>query len=137
MIGRAANSSLDRSISRLLVCFAYIFPSSEFNHLPVLFHLQLVSALVPVPLEFLPDTSSEIQAVGGSHPTPFVVELLQRFAPQKLSAVVNGDTQVHVCNKNDREQNSHNDQLTVALIAQLVEHCTGIAVVMGSNRVQA
>ena len=120
----------------MLVCFAYIFPSSEFNHLPVLFHLQLVAALVPVPLGFLPNTSSGIQAVGGSHPTPFVVELLPRFAPQKLSAVVNGGTRVHVCNKNDREQNSHNDQLPVFLTAQLVEH-SGIAVVMGSNPVQA
>ena len=27
--------------------------------------------------------------------------------------------------------NSHNDQLPVGLIAQLVEHCTGIAEVMG------
>ena len=33
--------------------------------------------------------------------------------------------------------NSHNDQLPVGLIAQLVEHCTGIAEVMGSNPVQA
>ena len=30
-----------------------------------------------------------------------------------------------------------NDQLPVVLIAQLVEHCTGIAEVMGSNPVQA
>ena len=29
------------------------------------------------------------------------------------------------------------DQLPVGLIAQLVEHCTGIAEVMGSNPVQA
>ena len=33
--------------------------------------------------------------------------------------------------------NSQNDQLPVGLIAQLVEHCTGIAEVMGSNPVQA
>ena len=33
--------------------------------------------------------------------------------------------------------NSHNDQLPVGLIAQLLEHCTGIAEVMGSNPVQA
>ena len=33
--------------------------------------------------------------------------------------------------------NSHNDQLPVGSIAQLVEHCTGIAEVMGSNPVQA
>ena len=33
--------------------------------------------------------------------------------------------------------NLHNDQLPVGLIAQLVEHCTGIAEVMGSNSVQA
>ena len=33
--------------------------------------------------------------------------------------------------------NSHNDQLPVGLIAQLVEHSTGIAEVMGSNPVQA
>ena len=33
--------------------------------------------------------------------------------------------------------NSQYDQLPVALIAQLVEHCTGIAEVMGSNPVQA
>ena len=32
--------------------------------------------------------------------------------------------------------NSQYDQLPVGLIAQLVEHCTGIAEVMGSNRVQ-
>ena len=30
-----------------------------------------------------------------------------------------------------------NDQLPVGLIAQLVEHCTGVAEVMGSNPVQA
>ena len=29
--------------------------------------------------------------------------------------------------------NSQNDQLPVGLIAQLVEHCTGIAEIMGSN----
>ena len=33
--------------------------------------------------------------------------------------------------------NSHNDQLPVGLIAQLVEHCTGIVEVMDSNPVQA
>ena len=33
--------------------------------------------------------------------------------------------------------NSQNDQLAVGLIAPLVEHCTGIAEVMGSNPVQA
>ena len=33
--------------------------------------------------------------------------------------------------------NSQNDQLPVGLTAQLVEHCTGIAEVMGSNPVQA
>ena len=33
--------------------------------------------------------------------------------------------------------NSQGDQLSVGLIAQLVEHCTGIAVVTGSNLVQA
>ena len=32
--------------------------------------------------------------------------------------------------------NSQNDQLPVGLIAQLVEHCTGIAEVVGSNPVQ-
>ena len=33
--------------------------------------------------------------------------------------------------------NSQYDQLPVGLIAQLVEHCTGIAEVMGLNSVQA
>ena len=33
--------------------------------------------------------------------------------------------------------NSHADQLPDELIAQLVEHCTGITEVMGSNLVQA
>ena len=33
--------------------------------------------------------------------------------------------------------NSHNEQLPVGLIAQLVDHCTGIGEVMGSNPVQA
>ena len=33
--------------------------------------------------------------------------------------------------------NSHNDHLPVGLIAHLVEHCTGIVEVMGSNPVQA
>ena len=31
----------------------------------------------------------------------------------------------------------HNDQLPVGLLAQLVEHCIGIAKAMGSNPVQA
>ena len=31
----------------------------------------------------------------------------------------------------------HYDQLPVGLLAQLVEHCTGIAVVIGSNPVRA
>ena len=34
-------------------------------------------------------------------------------------------------------RNSQNDQLPVGSIAQLVEHCTGIAEVVGSNPVQA
>ena len=33
--------------------------------------------------------------------------------------------------------NQHIDQLPVGLLAQLVEHCTGIAEVMGSNPIQA
>ena len=33
--------------------------------------------------------------------------------------------------------NSQYDQLPVGLIAQLVEHCSGIAEVMGSNPIQA
>ena len=33
--------------------------------------------------------------------------------------------------------NQHNDQFPVGLLAQLVEHCTGIAEMMGSNPVQA
>ena len=33
--------------------------------------------------------------------------------------------------------NQHSDSLPVGLLAQLVEHCTGIAEVMGSNPVQA
>ena len=33
--------------------------------------------------------------------------------------------------------NQHNDQLPVSLLAQLIEHCTGIAEIMGSNPVQA
>ena len=33
--------------------------------------------------------------------------------------------------------NQHSDQLPVGLLAQLIEHCTGIAEVMGSNPVQA
>ena len=33
--------------------------------------------------------------------------------------------------------NQHNDQLPVGLLAQLIEHCIGIAEVMGSNPVQA
>ena len=33
--------------------------------------------------------------------------------------------------------NQHSDQLPVGLLAQLVEHCTGIAEVMGSNPIQA
>ena len=33
--------------------------------------------------------------------------------------------------------NSQRDQLPVGLIAQLVEHCTGIAEVVGSNPVEA
>ena len=33
--------------------------------------------------------------------------------------------------------NQHNDQLPVGLLAQLVERCTGIAEVMGSNPVRA
>ena len=34
-------------------------------------------------------------------------------------------------------RNQHSDQLPVGLLAQLVEHCTGIAEVMDSNPVQA
>ena len=33
--------------------------------------------------------------------------------------------------------NQHRDQLPVGLLAQLVERCTGIVEVMGSNPVQA
>ena len=33
--------------------------------------------------------------------------------------------------------NQHSDQLPAGMLAQLVEHCTGIAEVMGSNPVQA
>ena len=36
-----------------------------------------------------------------------------------------------------KASNSQYDQLPVGLIAQLVEHCTGIAEGMGSNPVQA
>ena len=33
--------------------------------------------------------------------------------------------------------NQHNDQLPIGLLAQLVEHCFGIAEVMGSNPIKA
>ena len=33
--------------------------------------------------------------------------------------------------------NQHADQLLVGLLAQLVEHCTGIPEIMGSNPIQA
>ena len=33
--------------------------------------------------------------------------------------------------------NQHSDQLPISSLAHLVEHCTGIAEVMGSNPVQA
>ena len=33
--------------------------------------------------------------------------------------------------------NQHNDQLPVGLLAQLVEHCPGVAEVMSSNPLQA
>ena len=33
--------------------------------------------------------------------------------------------------------NQHSDQLPLGLLAELIEHCTGIAEVMGSNPVQA
>ena len=32
--------------------------------------------------------------------------------------------------------NQHSNQLSVGLLAQLVEHCTGVAEVMGSNPIQ-
>ena len=35
------------------------------------------------------------------------------------------------------EETQHTDQLPVGLLAQLVERCTGIAEVMGSNPVRA
>ena len=35
------------------------------------------------------------------------------------------------------DEDSQRDQLSVGLIAQLAEHCNGIAEVMGSNPVQA
>ena len=38
--------------------------------------------------------------------------------------------------KKKKTQNSEHDQLPVGLTAQLVEHCTGITEVMGSNPVQ-
>ena len=38
---------------------------------------------------------------------------------------------------NEYTTNSQYEQLPVGLIAQLIEHCTGIAEVMGSNPVQA
>ena len=44
---------------------------------------------------------------------------------------------VHLFNLHGYITNSQYDQLPVSLIAQLVEHCTGIAEVMGSNPVQA
>ena len=44
---------------------------------------------------------------------------------------------IHLFILNGYITNSQYDQLPVGLIAQLVEHCTGIAEVMGSNPVQA
>ena len=38
---------------------------------------------------------------------------------------------------NEFIKNQHNDQLPVGLLAQLVERCTSITEVMGSNPVQA
>ena len=37
----------------------------------------------------------------------------------------------------ERDSNPQSDQLTDGLIAQSVEHCTGITEVMGSNPIQA
>ena len=55
-------------------------------------------------------------------------------------------TTIHINNKSFNNDVSrlqrfiwiqHNDQLSVGLLVQLVEHCTGIAEVMGSNLVWA
>lgn len=44
----------------------------------------------------------------------------------------------HICLSSTGSLRTHkNDQLAVGLMAQLVEHCTSIAEVMGSNPVQA
>ena len=47
------------------------------------------------------------------------------------------DTYIHLFILHGYITNSQYDQLPVGLIAQLVEHCTGTAEVMGSNPIQA
>ena len=44
---------------------------------------------------------------------------------------------VHYLSSSENKAFFHNDQLLVGFLAQLVERCTGISEVMGSNPVQA
>ena len=73
-------------------------------------------------------------------PNPFLQPWHCQWPPLSLP------TTIHINNKSFNYDVSrlqrfiwiqHNDQLSVGLLVQLVEHCTGIAEVMGSNLVRA
>ena len=66
------------------------------------------------------------------HPSRVYYELTIRPPPSKWIY-----SYIHLFILHGYITNSQYDHLPVGLIAQLVEHCTGIAEVMGSNPVQA
>lgn len=91
--------------SSVFILITQIFKTNS----PVLFLLLLFAVPVPVLVEFLPDTFSEVLDAGGSLPTLLFAELPLRFLLPKLSVVVNGGTQVPACNMfNDPSQNCFN-----------------------------
>ena len=66
---------------------------------------------------------------------PYIALLENRNTP--IAGLSYSPAQVFQQKAENQTPNSLNDQLPVGLMAQWVEHCTGIAEVMGSNPVQA
>ena len=130
-------------------------PWCLFGLLRALFSLEVWSIYELLTLNYLPlqwtdivefkDRNSELAWIfisGLIFTTAFVVFITGKIAfifilnPQFTYMILILFTDVY-SSLNGFLTNQHNDQLPVGLLAQLIEHCIGIAEVMGSNPVQA
>ena len=123
---------------KIKVMFAFLLLSQEVLHQTLFFHSQDLIYLI-----ILHTNAQTVVNIWKS----YILTAVKDMNMKVIFAVMNTLTAVQIYDfhifitvyspLHGFIWNQHIDQLPVGLLAQLVEHCTGIAEVMGSNPVQA